>query len=84
MHCQMRTTIDVPDDLLKRIRPILADRQMTLRELVINAIERAIKTPPVSFRLRDSLVGYAGDDGGVSSELIDRAINETRMPSFRG
>jgi hypothetical protein len=80
----MRTTIDVPDDLLKRARPLLAERKMTFRALVIDAVERAIETPSVSFSLRDAAVGYAGDDGGVSSDSINRAINEAREPSFPG
>ena len=84
MHKHMRTTIDVPDDLLKRARPLLVERKMTFRALVIDAIERVIEAPPVSFRLRDASVGYSGDDRGVSSESINRAINEAREPSFPG
>ena len=80
----MRTTIDVPDDLLKRARPLLAERKMTFRALVIDAVERAIATPPVSFRLRDASVGHTGDGGGVSNESINRAIDQAREPSFQG
>ena len=80
----MRTTIDVPDDLLKRARPLLAERKMTFRALVIDAVERAIETPSVPFRLRDASVGYAGHGRGVSSKAINRAIDEAREPSFRG
>lgn len=84
MHKHMRTTIDMPDDLLKRARPLLAERKMTFRALVIDAVERALENPPVSFRLRDASAGSASDDGGVSSESINRAINEAREPSFPG
>jgi hypothetical protein len=80
----MRTTIDVPDDLLKRARPLLAERKMTFRALVIDAVERVIGTPSFPFILRDASVGFAGGDGGVSSESINRAINEAREPSFQG
>ena len=82
MHRHMRTTIDVPDDLLKRARPLLAERKMTFRALVIDAIERVIETPAGSFRLRDASAGFAGDDGGVSSESINHAINEARELPF--
>ncbi len=84
MHWHMRTTIDVPDDLLKRARPLLAERKMTFRALVIDAVERAIEAPSVSFTLRDAAAGYPGDDGGVSSESINRAIDQAREPSFQG
>jgi len=84
MYMHMRTTIDVPDDLLKRARPLLAERKMTFRALVIDAVERVIGTPSLPFSLRDASAGYAGNDGGVSSESINRAINEAREPPFQG
>ena len=72
----------MPDDLLKRIRPLLAERKMTFRALVIDALDRAVETLPVSFKLRDASVGE--DNAGVSSEAINRAIDEAREPSFQG
>jgi len=84
MYKHMRTTIDVPDDLLNRVRPFLEARKMTFRALVIDALDRAIETPRVSFSLRDASVGCAEDDAGVSSEAINRAIDEARAPSFKG
>jgi hypothetical protein len=82
MHMHMRTTIDMPDDLLRRIRPLLAERKMTFRALVIDALDRVIETRPVSFRLRDASVGE--DNAGVSSEAINRAIDAAREPFFQG
>lgn len=82
MHRHMRTTIDVPDDLLKRARPVLAERNMTFRALVIDAVERAIRDPLVPFKLRDASAGEGG--GGVSPKAINRAIDEAREPSFPG
>ena len=84
MHSHMRTIIDVPDDLLKRVRPLLTERKMTFRALVIDAVERAIEVPAVSFRLRDASAGQAGDGTVVSSEAINRTIHEAREPSFQG
>jgi hypothetical protein len=80
MH--MRTTIDMPEDLLRRVRPLLAERKMTFRALVIDALDRVIEARPSSFRLRDASVGE--DNAGVSSEAINRAIDEARGPSFQG
>ena len=84
MHLHMRTTIDVPDDLLTRVKPLLAERKITFRALVIDAVERAIEAPPVSFRLRDASAGHSGEGAMVSSEAINRAIDEARQPSFHG
>ena len=83
MHLHMRTTIDVPDDLLRRVRPLLAERKMTFRSLVIDAVERVIEVPAASFRLRDASAGRAIDGTAVSSEAINRAIHEAREPSFQ-
>jgi len=83
MHRHMRTTIDMPDDLLKRARPLLAERKMTMRALVIDALERAIEAPVVSYRLRDASAGSADEEGGVSSGAINRAIDEAREPSLQ-
>lgn len=84
MHMHMRTTIDVPDELLKRVRPVLAERKMTFRALVIDAVERAIQAPATSFRLRDASAGHAGDDSAVSAEAINHAIDAAREPAFHG
>lgn len=76
----MRTTIDLPDSLLKRLRPILAERNMTLRSFVIDSIEQAMRVEPTAFRLRDASAGYDPQPGeSVSSEAINRAIDNQRQ-----
>ena len=70
--------------MLKRVKPLLAERKMTFRALVIDAVERAIEVPVASFRLRDASAGHAGEGPAVSSEAINGAINEAREPAFRG
>lgn len=84
MHKHMRTTIDVPDDLLKRVRPLLAERKMTFRALVIDAVERVIQAPSATFRLRDASAGHTDEETAVSSEAINCAIDAAREPSFQG
>jgi hypothetical protein len=84
MHVHMRTTIDVPDDLLKRVRLLLAERKMTFRALVIDAVERAIEAPSAAFRLRDASAGHTGTGPAVSSAAVNRAIDAARQPAFRG
>lgn len=79
----MRTTIDMPDDLIKRVKPLLAERNITFRELVIDSVERAVETPSSSFRLRDASAGRGGHGSTVSAETINRAIDNVREPNFR-
>ncbi|MEI6034541.1 MAG: molybdopterin-dependent oxidoreductase [Verrucomicrobiae bacterium] len=43
-----------------------------------------VETLPVSFKLRDASVGHAEDNAGVSSEEINRTIDEARRPPFQG
>lgn len=81
MYRHMRTTIDMPDDLLERARPLLAERKMTFRALVIDAVERVLEAPAVDFKLRDA---SAGASGRVSSKAINSAIDKMREPSFPG
>lgn len=82
MQMHMRTTIDVPDDLMRRTRRVLAARKMTFRALVIDAVERLLEAPQVSFKLRDASAGHKGRAQKVTNEAINRAINEAREPSF--
>ena len=41
----MKTTIDLPDDLLHRARITAAQRKTTLRELVIQGLEHSTRAP---------------------------------------
>ncbi len=78
----MRTSVDIPDALMDRVRVCLAKRKLTFRTLVISALENALQTEAKSFQLRDASVG-AVSETEVSSEDINRAIDEQRMPSFK-
>jgi hypothetical protein len=46
----MRTTIDVPDDLLHRAKVVAAQRKQTLKELVLQGLDYATRHP-----IRDSV-----------------------------
>lgn len=83
MYLYMRTTIDMPDDLMARTRPFLAERNMTFRALVIDAIERTLAVPSTPFQLRDASAGSEPEGDGVSGEAINQAIDELRTPGFR-
>jgi hypothetical protein len=41
----MRTTIDVPDDLLHRAKVVAAQRKQTLRELVLQGLDYVTRHP---------------------------------------
>ena len=77
----MRTTIDMPDDLLKRAKGVMVERGMTFRALVIDALEQSLQDRPESFVLRDAVAGYAPVEGSaISSGQINRAIDDLREP----
>ncbi|MBA2408515.1 MAG: hypothetical protein H0V62_01625 [Gammaproteobacteria bacterium] len=48
----MRTTLDLPDDLLKRAKIVAVERGATLREFVANALRRELDEPPSPRRRR--------------------------------
>lgn len=79
----MRTTVDVPDALLKRARPVLARKGLTLRAVVIDALERLLAPDAAeAFRLRDASAGYSPGAGAhVSNEEINRTIDDVREPT---
>lgn len=81
----MRTTIDMPEDLFRRAKSVMAKRGMTFRSLVIDALEQTlVDDRQKPFVLREASAGYsAGKRGGVSSKAVNQAINETREPKRR-
>jgi hypothetical protein len=44
----MRTTIDLPDDILRRAKIAAVERGCSLRQLVVDALPREIETPTPS------------------------------------
>ena len=41
----MKTTIDVPEEILVRAKMVAAERRTTLRELVVEGLKRVTETP---------------------------------------
>lgn len=76
----MRTSIDIPDRLMKRIKRAAAQRKTTLRRLVLEALERSLQEKPEAFELRDASVGSGGHQ--VDSAAINRALDDERKGSF--
>jgi hypothetical protein len=42
----MKTTIDLPEDVLIKAKVFAAERRTTLRELVVEGLKRVTETPP--------------------------------------
>ena len=78
----MRTTVELPDSLMARVKRRLAKRNLTFRALVISALEQVLREEDKPFKLRDASAGGYTEEK-VSSEAINRAIDEQRQPSFR-
>ena len=82
MLLHMRTTVDIPDSLLRRVKTCLAERKVTFRALVISALEQSLREESRPFELRDASVGEPARKS-VSSEDINRAIDEQRNSGFK-
>lgn len=79
----MRTTVDISDPLLKRVRRLMKKRGVTLRALVEEGLERVLEdeAPRAGYRLRDaSFDGEAGFAAGAGPEDASRAIREMNEP----
>jgi len=75
----MRTTIDMPDKLMYKVKQVIAKRNTTFRALVIDALENSLNEEKAPFVLRDASAGYnVNGKGKVSSETINNAIDENR------
>jgi predicted nucleic acid-binding protein len=75
----MRTTIDMPDQLMSRVKQVIAYRNITFKSLVIDALEQSLNEEKVPFVLRDASVGYnAHGAGPISADAINKAIDENR------
>jgi metal-responsive CopG/Arc/MetJ family transcriptional regulator len=78
----MRTTIDMPDHLLGRLKQITVARKTTFRSLVIDALERTLTESPQNFRLRDASMGPKTSGGKrVSTSTINKTIDQHRNGS---
>jgi hypothetical protein len=79
----MRTTIDMPDPLLRKAKQAAAERNTTLRALMIEALQSSLNPPAGTNILRDASFGdLEGGGDGVSPEAINAAIDATREPRF--
>lgn len=76
----MRTTIDIPDSLMRRVKRAASQRKTTMRTLMLDALDRSLSEAPQTFTLRDASVGT--DGSALDAEAINRAIDSQREPDF--
>lgn len=70
MHLCMRTTIDIPDSLLSRVKNQIHKKKTTFRALVIKALESELAEADAKpFQLRDASVGKRGRKKVSNSEI---------------
>jgi hypothetical protein len=84
MLTHMRTTIDLPDPLLKRVKEAADKRGITMRRLIEEALRRYLAEPkPQRFKLRDASFKGQGLVPGMDWGDFDRmreAAYEGRGP----
>ena len=77
--CIMRTTIDLSDSLLARVKRLMAKRNTTMRALVEEGLHRLLdeEQSRAAFTLRDaSFKGEPGFADGAGPQDIARALQE--------
>ena len=68
---------------MRRIRPLLAERNQTFRALVIDALDAALRETPRVFKLRDASAGPATRGRSrVSARAVNKAIDGLREQDF--
>jgi len=82
----MRTTVEIAEPLLKRVRGLMKKRKVTLRTLVEEGLQRVLEedAPKQGFQLRDaSFKGETGFASGVSAEDLPDIIRKFNEESVR-
>jgi len=78
----MRTSVDMPDDILEEARAIAGSQKTTLRSLMEEGLRWVIqqRKKPRRFRLRDAAVGGKGLQPGIR----EGSWQELREMIYRG
>lgn len=77
----MRTTIEMPDPLLREVKAIAAKRGTSVRAIVIESLETCLNRRPSAFKLRDASFGKGP---AISNDAINDAIDASRETIFPG
>ncbi len=78
----MKTTIELPDDLLEAAKQYARQNHTTLRAVIADGLGRVLAEPKPSrrFRLRDASV----DGNGLHAELRDAGWEPIRALAYEG
>lgn len=70
----MRTSVDIPDPLLRRAKKLARDRGVTLKQLLVEGLRAALEkaTPVARHRMKDRSFGEGGLVSGLSWSDVDR------------
>lgn len=72
----------MPDDLLKEVKQLAAERGTTFRAIMIDAVQQSLHRPAKTFSLKDASVGPEMSDMTVSNHDINQAIDAQRESYF--
>ncbi|MEX2497740.1 MAG: hypothetical protein WD397_02545 [Wenzhouxiangellaceae bacterium] len=76
----MRTSIDIPDDLMEEVRKALKAQNRTFRDAVIEGLRRTIladRKDPTRFKLRDAtFMGKIGFAPGFQPEALTASLRQ--------
>jgi hypothetical protein len=79
----MRTSVDIPDPLLRRAKKLARERGITLRQLLVDGLRAALQgvAPARPRRMKDRSYGKGGLVRGLSwtdTEKLDELAYEDR------
>ncbi len=80
----MRTVIELPDSLMRRVKERLNQENITFRAMVISALENALNEEQKPFTLRDAAAGEPNkqkiSEGEINAEI--QQFNDFKLQSL--
>lgn len=73
----MKTTVELPDSLLKKAKRVALERNQTLKDLMISALEREVKRVR-NVELLDWVKGIRNEFKGAGWKNADQYVKEPR------
>ena len=77
----MKTTIDLPDELLEQVRRVARSEGTTLRALVEEGLQRSLEARGTRARRQLDFPSYGGS--GLTAEFRDASWNRFRDEVYR-
>jgi hypothetical protein len=79
----MRTSVEIPDALLRRAKKLARERGVTLRQLLLDGLRSVVERPDSAptYRMKDCSFGEGGLVEGLSwsdVERVDELVYEDR------